>query len=69
MILAEWSTFMLHSNGMIAPSPSNIWLGIVLPVACTINVFTIVIYDRNDSSQYYKTMIVVEASLSLPWLG
>jgi hypothetical protein len=23
------------------------------PVACTINVFTIVIYDLNDSGQYY----------------
>ncbi len=26
--------------------------------------FTIVIYDRNDSVQYYKTMIVVKTSLS-----
>ncbi len=26
--------------------------------------FTIVIYDRNDSGQYYKTTIVVKASLS-----
>jgi len=26
--------------------------------------FTIVIYDRNDSGQYNKTMIIVEASLS-----
>ncbi len=26
--------------------------------------FTIVIYDNNDSGQYYKTTIVVKASLS-----
>jgi hypothetical protein len=28
--------------------------------------FTIIIYDRNDSGQYYKTMIVVKAILSYP---
>ena len=26
--------------------------------------FTIIIYDRNDSGQYYKTKITVKASLS-----
>jgi hypothetical protein len=26
--------------------------------------FTIIIYDRNDSGQHYKTVIVVKASLS-----
>jgi hypothetical protein len=26
--------------------------------------FTIVIYDRNDSGQYYKTTITVKASLN-----
>ncbi len=28
--------------------------------------FTIVIYNRNAIGQYYKTMIVIKASLSLP---
>jgi hypothetical protein len=29
------------------------------PLACTINVFTVVIYDCNDSGQYYKTKIMI----------
>ncbi len=28
--------------------------------------FTIVIYNRNDSGQYYKNTIIVKASLSQP---
>jgi hypothetical protein len=37
-------------------------------VACTINVLRLLcaIYNHNDSSQYYKTTIVVKASLILP---
>ncbi len=40
------------------------------PVACTINVIfnntdcTVVIYDRNDCGQYYKTTITAKASIS-----
>ncbi len=29
------------------------------PVACTINVFTIIIYYHDDSGQYYKTTIMI----------
>jgi len=38
----------------------EIWYNDFRFVACTI-CFTIVIYDRNDSGQYYKTMTVVKA--------
>ena len=34
------------------------------PVACTINIFTIVIYDRNDSGLYYKTTILAYLALA-----